>query len=1470
MKLRAPPQARFRIGFSGQASIVIGLPNKELAGNAVASAQATASLAGIVLLSGAASAAAQATAALLKSANLSAAAIARAVAAASLENLFPGNSPTPFKVFRGGSQVGPAYATLHEAIVGTAQSGDTIKVAPGTYVISDPPGGGATQPGSIYFNTLPTDTSSKWAAVDGIQYNTLTIEWEFPGQRPIIDVTAWCAWQATHGGSPDGFVMGTGQYYFTVRGIHLKGLLSTDNSGGVRSKSGYYTTPPDGQGLESILTVEDCKFERFTNGIISTNNRNQKYYIRRSVFENCSGRDQAHGIYMGHSDTIEVDGCRFQNTDVVEFSRGHLFKSRAKYTRVRGSLLDSGSGCARLMDISNGGDLEVGGNILIHRGGGNPINAFPGQQDNQCIAFGPEQTTYWWGGSGGTGPPNNYPEYETDGRLHLIKLWQNTIRKTEGHRTGDPPQAFQILRIWPDILEPDGSPSVIDTTDGNGSTVRNNIVGSDTVNTTSSAHVFVTDWPFNTECLHTEIDFSGVYSGGVVPGNPAVNDAHTAWVADMTEPAVRTDTNRGGLIAGSTNNALAGSAVAGATASATLNVAGVKNLAGDAIAKAVGSGTLSNVAPGASPLELAAASLEAGQCIKLDTGLTSTHMVFPGDVANFIMWGNSLYWDPIRRQAGFIGKRNSNEFSYHWLVYDEVTNQWSNTREVWPEGQINQSGHGYDHNTCDPATGLIYHRPYGDSVVRVWNGISWSSLPSWGTPASSIAGGLTWFPGVGLIYADGAVLKRWNGTSWNTTVLPVVSSQYHDVCEYNPIANVVCFGAGNESQWRKMTAGLVVTQENYPPITIKSGGGTLCSDCVTDNMIGYDLTTGQFAQFNIGTGQWTGLTRSTGSGATPQNGLPNTTIDSNYQVIACPIPEYGVTMWVQWLGGTSGSGTPGAVWLYKHAIAPTNITGAAVGKAVATGALSVAGQGATALESAVLATTPGAWSQFRTTGQSNLSYDMFQVDGDSGPQTIFGYCDKGVYDPVRKQLRFVGAGHYGDLKFWSYDETTDWADFTVPQWYIDWVAAGARGGHAWHLNTVNPGNGDHYFMYASPRGGAHGFYKWNNNWSSLAEYTVAFPAPAAGLEYFPARNEILWCGRDQIRVYGVAGGSWTGSGNPYNTGDIQTGVLYSPQHNCLYFGGGEASVTGNGNLYRYNAAGSVIDLGALPHHFGSSSTSFSFIHPITGDIYCWSNTDSQWHRFDGNAWDTPSLGSNMPTMNHSDGVVYFPLPQYGAVLALRRNGSTPDMWIFRPGMLFDMNVNEAIITSQGGAAWLNGGVNGGNWHNVTVNNGVAYGATVVGGYDDCIAIVNTPSFPADQFVQGTVYRAPGYGTSGSSHEVELLLRFSITNGDAHGYEILWGRSGNGAVVRWNGPLGNYSPIIDNRPWGAAVDGDVLRGDIRGNIISIYKNGVLIDTANITSIGGTVYNSGKPGIGFWPTGSSTPSSYGWTKVQIGIC
>jgi hypothetical protein len=182
--------------------------------------------------------------------------------------------------------------------------------------------------------------------------------------------------------------------------------------------------------------------------------------------------------------------------------------------------------------------------------------------------------------------------------------------------------------------------------------------------------------------------------------------------------------------------------------------------------------------------------------------------------------------------------------------------------------------------------------------------------------------------------------------------------------------------------------------------------------------------------------------------------------------------------------------------------------------------------------------------------------------------------------------------------------------------------------------------------------------------------------------------------------------------------------------------------------------------------------------------------------------------------------------------------------------------------SEGGR-WINGKVTGLNWSNVQTTAGFAFGTqSGSGGTDDSTAILSGNWGP-DQTAQATVHFTnvqppPIY------EEVELRLRTSISANSLTGYEINFQASTASnayiQIVRWNGPLNNFTYVNDRNGPGLH-DGDVVKATISGSTITVYVNG-----AQVLQGTDSTYTSGSPGMGFFLSGTtaSANSNFGFSS------
>lgn len=180
--------------------------------------------------------------------------------------------------------------------------------------------------------------------------------------------------------------------------------------------------------------------------------------------------------------------------------------------------------------------------------------------------------------------------------------------------------------------------------------------------------------------------------------------------------------------------------------------------------------------------------------------------------------------------------------------------------------------------------------------------------------------------------------------------------------------------------------------------------------------------------------------------------------------------------------------------------------------------------------------------------------------------------------------------------------------------------------------------------------------------------------------------------------------------------------------------------------------------------------------------------------------------------------------------------------------------------SEGGM-WINGGTVGLDWTNVSKSGGIAIGHEESVPYSDATATLQGTWAP-DQSVEATVYAQNQ--TQSCGQEVEMRLRSTIAPHSITGYEVSFSTSsGYLIIVRGNGTREDFT-ILTNLTGSqyVAQNGDVVKATIVGNVISAYKNGVLMGQATDST-----YTSGSPGIGFNLNGVAgclgTNSDYGFT-------
>ena len=209
-----------------------------------------------------------------------------------------------------------------------------------------------------------------------------------------------------------------------------------------------------------------------------------------------------------------------------------------------------------------------------------------------------------------------------------------------------------------------------------------------------------------------------------------------------------------------------------------------------------------------------------------------------------------------------------------------------------------------------------------------------------------------------------------------------------------------------------------------------------------------------------------------------------------------------------------------------------------------------------------------------------------------------------------------------------------------------------------------------------------------------------------------------------------------------------------------------------------------------------------------------------------------------------------------------------------------------------GSAWISGSAAGNNstggcppaggsnqcWGDVQTTPGLAFGTNTgpncsgqVGQDCDDSTAVLSGAWTANQAACGTIFIS-GSLNRGHVNESELRLNTTISLHSITGYEFTYSMQNGGqyaGFVRWNGPLGQFSVFAGAPSPSVLTSGDTvcashLGGTLKAWLIHAGTSTVITSVAD-TSIGGTVYTNGSPGVGFDNLNNAGDNGlYGWSS------
>jgi hypothetical protein len=304
-----------------------------------------------------------------------------------------------------------------------------------------------------------------------------------------------------------------------------------------------------------------------------------------------------------------------------------------------------------------------------------------------------------------------------------------------------------------------------------------------------------------------------------------------------------------------------------------------------------------------SVLSSLAANLEPGSWVALPSA-SSVSLT-----RNWIYYSESGGWDPVHQKVYWVGAPVG-DASYKLITYNVATDNWNVSG-----APFSGTGHAYDANTTDPATGNHYFVMFSSTTVKKYNGSSWSNLPT--LPfLPAVANAQAWFPELnnnngGLVYVTGFGKSAYfNGSSWSV-ISTNASAQWgglHVFAQYNPRFKTVLMGGGNDFQYviYRLNSDLSYKRLNDAPFEMGVTRSLVSVDPISGRYIVFNGQENEFWEYDINLDMWMKITN--------MKNTPEIVISAFH----VPIPDYKVILFFL-LTGPNGNDR-GNAYLYKHAI----------------------------------------------------------------------------------------------------------------------------------------------------------------------------------------------------------------------------------------------------------------------------------------------------------------------------------------------------------------------------------------------------------------------------------------------------------------------------------------------------------------------------------------------------------------------
>jgi hypothetical protein len=286
------------------------------------------------------------------------------------------------------------------------------------------------------------------------------------------------------------------------------------------------------------------------------------------------------------------------------------------------------------------------------------------------------------------------------------------------------------------------------------------------------------------------------------------------------------------------------------------------------------------------------------------------------------------------------------------------------------------------------------------------------------------------------------------------------------------------------------------------------------------------------------------------------------------------------------------------------------------------------------------------------------------LNGLSMDNSLLYYTDSGVWDPVKRQVAWVGGpgtccANPAIYKRIAYDEATDtWTIATTPF---------TGSGHGYDANALDPNTGIHFFGWWSNTN----IRRWNGyTWGMLPPHPLGSSCCVA-LSWFPEINNgngglVLTASTGKAAWYN--GSSWTSIPGATSApwGGIEHFSEYNPVRKVVWMGSGSYGASGTERVhYIMDAQFNMTKKNNAPFNI-KNNEALKTCDPVSGKFLVYNMDAQTWWEYDhlADTWSQITNMNNKPNLGTAS-LWHVPIPEYNVIFVFKHSGSTRSIYLYR-------------------------------------------------------------------------------------------------------------------------------------------------------------------------------------------------------------